>query len=39
MDIEEKYNLLIIGGGPAAVKFLYNLLRTSKYFIKLHRLP
>lgn len=30
MEIEEKYNLLIIGGGPAAVKFLYNLFRTSK---------
>lgn len=30
MEEEEKYNFLIIGGGPACVKFLYNLLRTSK---------
>ncbi|CAD8212458.1 unnamed protein product [Paramecium pentaurelia] len=30
MEIEEKYNLLIIGGGPASVKFLYNLFRTSR---------
>ncbi|CAK69084.1 unnamed protein product (macronuclear) [Paramecium tetraurelia] len=30
MDTEEKYNLLIIGGGHASFKFLYNLFRTSR---------
>jgi hypothetical protein len=35
MNQEEKYNLVIVGGGPAAVNLLYSLLKKSKY----HHIP